>query len=191
MLYDLLLANRSYRSFDPAHPVPHDLLVSAVAAARICPSSANVQPLVFRAVEGAEDCARMLPLTAWAGKLPGRCIPPEGHAPTAYLIICQDTAVSDHPTRFDRDVGIAAQTILLTAAEAGYGGCMIGSFRADDVLRMFLPGDRYLPKLVIALGRPDEKVTLVDLAPDGDSSYYRDAEGRHFVPKRRLEDLMI
>lgn len=191
MLRDLILANRSYRSYDMRQPIPHAVMLAAVEAARFCPSSVNLQPLCYRLVEGETACAALLPLTGWARNLPDLKLPPEGHAPTGYIVICQDMEISSNPTRFNRDVGIVAQSMLLTAVEAGYGGCMIGNFRPEAVAEALSLGERYLPQLIVALGKPDEVITLVDLEPGGSSAYYRDAENRHFVPKRRQKDLLI
>ena len=43
---------------------------------------------------------------------------------------------------------------------------------------------------VIALGTPVERVVLEDMK-DGDYKYWRDAEGVHHVPKRKLEELIV
>lgn len=192
MLQDLILANRSYRSYDMTQPIPHEVLLAALEAARFSPSSVNLQPLRFRLIEGEEACAAFLPLTGWARNLPNIQLPPAGHAPTAYIVICQDLTVAPNPTRFNRDVGIVAQSMLLAAVEAGYGGCMIGNFRAEAVAEaLSLDIARHLPQLVVAFGKPDEEIHLVDLPADGKTNYYRDEENRHFVPKRRLQDLII
>lgn len=192
MLQDLILANRSYRSYDMSQPIPHEVLIAAIEAARFSASSVNLQPLCYRLVEGAEACAGLLPLTGWARNLPDHHLPPEGHAPTAYIVICQDLTIAANPTRFNRDVGIVAQSMLLAAVEAGFGGCMIGNFNAEKVAdHLGLDIARHLPQLIVALGKPDETIHLVDLAPGENTAYYRDEENRHFVPKRRLEDLII
>ena len=52
---------------------------------------------------------------------------------TAFIVICQNTKRGESLVRFQRDVGIAAQTILLAATEMGLGGCMIGNFGAGSV----------------------------------------------------------
>ena len=46
-------------------------------------------------------------------------------------------------------------------------------------------------RLVIALGKPAEKVVLEDVEPGGDIRYWRDKEGVHYVPKRKLEELIL
>ena len=47
------------------------------------------------------------------------------------------------------------------------------------------------PMLVLALGKPDEEIVCVDCEKDGNIAYYRDENDVHYVPKRKLEDLII
>ena len=50
-----------------------------------------------------------------------------------------------------------------------------------------------IPRYVLALGHPVEEVQIVDMngLPDADFKYYRDINGKHYVPKRPLEELII
>jgi len=61
-----------------------------------------------------------------------------------------------------------------------------------DELRTFLniPA-KYDILLVIALGKPREKVVIDELLPGEDSVYWRDKEDVHHVPKRRLVDIIV
>lgn len=190
MLKDLVMRSRSFRSFDESAPVPCEALLDWIDCARFCPSSINLQMLKFRPVYTPQECAQVLPLTRWAGKLKDLSLPPKGHAPTAYIVVCTDNSVIEGAERFQKDVGIAAQTILLAACESGFGGCMIGSFSPDELCKALSLPDGIRPQLVIALGKPDEHVELVDLPKDGDTSYYR-KNGVHYSPKRSLDDLVI
>lgn len=187
---ELITSSRSYRSFDPSTPISREQLVSFVDCARLSPSSRNLQPLKFRLVTEHSELDTMLSSTRWAGLLADMEIPPKGHAPTAYIVICLDTNIASTPAPFQRDVGITAQSILLAATEAGYGGCMIGSFSAEEVKKgLSLP--TYLsPQLVLGMGNPDETVELVVLPNDGNIAYYR-KDGVHYVPKRNLEELIV
>ena len=45
--------------------------------------------------------------------------------------------------------------------------------------------------LVLALGKPAEEVRIVDVPEDGSIRYWRDEAGVHYVPKRRLEELVL
>ena len=190
MLKDLLIASRSYRSFDESVKITNEMLADWVDHARYTPSSINLQMLKFVSVTDASLCARVLENTRWAGKLKDIKLPPVGHAPVAYIVICANKSVTPAAESFDKDVGICAQTIMLAAAESGFGGCIIGSFDPDALKNILGFGENLVPKLVLALGKPDERVELLDEANDGSVTYYREG-GIHYVQKRKLENILI
>ena len=144
----------------------------------------------FRPVFDSAECTALLTKTKWAGKLKDIKLPPAGHAPVAYIVICSDSNVIDGAEKFQKDVGICAQTIMLAAAEAGFGGCMIGSFSPDEVKSLLHLPHGLSPELILALGKPDEKVTLTDTADDGSVTYYRE-NGIHYVQKRATQSLIV
>ena len=190
MLKDLLRASRSYRSFDESIKITPEQLADWVDCARYAPSSINLQMLKFVAVTNESLCTRLLPCTRWAGKLKDVKLPPKGHAPVAYIVICADKDVIYTAENFDKDVGICAQTIMLAASECGFGGCMIGSFSPDSIKEILEIDENLIPKLVLALGKPDETVELVGETEEGSVTYYRD-NGIHYVQKRKLENILI
>ena len=190
MLKDLLLASRSYRSFDESVKISDEMLADWVDHARYAPSSINLQMLKFFSVTDEALCARLLANTRWAGKITDIKLPPLGHAPVAYVVICADKDITPTAENFNKDVGICAQTIMLAAAESGFGGCMIGSFTPDAIKELLELGENLVPKLVLALGKPNERVELEDEAADGSVTYYREG-GVHYVQKRKLENILI
>ena len=190
MLKDLLLASRSYRSFDESVKISNEMLADWVDHVRYAPSSMNLQMLKFFSVTDAALCDKLLANTRWAGKITDMRLPPEGHAPVAYIIICADKNVVPTAENFDKDVGICAQTIMLAATEAGFGGCMLGSFSPAGVKEILELPDTLVPRLVLALGKPDERVELTGEATDGSVTYYREG-GSHHVQKRKLENILI
>ena len=179
---------RSIRTFDESRPVTEEMLTAFTDIARKCASAANRQPLKYRFVTGSE-CAEVQPLTAWAGALSHLELPPKGKMPTAFIMICHDTSISPVSDYAAMDVGIAAQTLALAAAEEGVGCCMIGSFELAALKKLLNLPEKIEPKLVIALGKPAETIVLTD-AEDGKTTYYRDEAGVHYVPKRKLEDIL-
>lgn len=187
-LSQLVRKNRSYRRFKEADPIPEKLMTDMVDLGRICPSGANRQPLKYMIVSDRETRDKVFPLLSWAAYLKDWKGPVEGERPTGYVIILGDTEISQTPSV---DLGISAQTMLLKAAEEGYGGCMIASVKKDSLRELLeiSPGLEVL--LVIALGKPGEEVILEENDPDGSIFYYRDSEDRHHVPKRPLKEVLL
>jgi len=187
-LRDLVLKTRSYRRFDQQVPIQLETLKALVDLARLSASAANRQPLKYILSCDPQTNAHIFPHTRWAGYLQDWGGPAEGERPTAYVVILGDTEVS---VNFGCDHGIAAQSIMLGATEKGLGGCMIGSIDRTRLREELDIPDRYEILLILALGKPAEKVVLEEIGPDGDIQYYRDAEDVHHVPKRTLDELIL
>jgi nitroreductase len=92
---ELVRRQRSYRSFDESIRISREELEVFVDHARLAPSSMNIQPLKYKLCTEKEECDIVLRNTKWAAALRDMIIPPEGHAPTAYVVICEDTTISD------------------------------------------------------------------------------------------------
>lgn len=190
-VYELVQKNRSYRGYNSQRAITREELLQMVECARLCPSSINVQPLKYYLAWEKNVVDRIQPCTGWAKALPEMNLPHEGMCPTAFIVICQDKSIDSSLARYQRDVGIVAQTILLAATEMGLGGCMIGSFQAGEVRSALNLPENLAPALVVAIGEPAEKIVLTDIGPDGSTKYYRDENDTHYVPKRALEDLIV
>ena len=190
MIKELVLANRSYRSFDRSVKISKEKLCEWVDIARITPSTMNRQAMKFKICYTEQDCEKCLSLVRFAGalKIP---MPPKGHEPVAYIIIAVDTDIAPNYTLYYKDTGIVAQTIMLAAAEEGFGGCMLGSGAPEKIAEAFELPENIVPSLVLALGKPDEQVELCGVSEYGNVMYYRDESNTHFVPKRSLEDILI
>lgn len=188
MLKSLILKNRSYRRFYQDTPISRETLRELVDLARNSASASNRQPLRYFLSCESEQNAIIFPHLGWAGYLPEWGGPKEGERPSAYIIILGDKTISQN---FGCDHGIAAQSILLGAAEKGLGGCMIGSSRKLELAHDLGITDRYEIVLVIALGKPKETVVIEPVGPDGDIKYWRDSQEVHHVPKRSLDEIII
>jgi nitroreductase len=187
MLAELVLKNRSYRRFNGKIKVPAKTVEKLIGLARLCPSGRNQQALKFMPITKPDDCDQLFPFLAWAGYLKEWDGPVKNEQPTAYIIILGDTLLG---AKFEIDLGICAQTILLGAIENNFGGCMIGSIRREEVRSLFqIPGHLEI-LLVIALGKPVERV-VVEEVKDGNIRYWRDLEQTHHVPKRAMDEILI
>lgn len=185
---DLTLKNRSYRAYDESRKITREELEYLVGIARVTPSASNRQPLKYFLACDAETNAKIQPLTGWAGGLPELHLPPEGKRPTAFIVMCVDKTITPDIAHAAKDVGIAAQSMLLAAAEMGLGGIMLGSFRPALKATLGLPENLEI-SLVVALGKPDEEIKLVE-ATDS-VKYYRDENNVHYVPKRPLDEIIV
>ena len=190
MILDLVRKNRSYRGYDHSRKVTVEELRSFAEVARLCPSSVNVQPLKYYLACEDPVVSIIQSETKWAKGLPELTLPHLGKEPTAFIVICQDTDIDPNISRYQRDVGIVAQTMLLAAVETGLGGCMIGNFNAGSLHDVLKLDDNIKPLLIVAFGKPDEEIILTDVV-DGKTGYYRDENDRHYVPKRAVEEIII
>lgn len=188
MFRDLVLANRSYRRFHESETISEETLRSLVDLARCTPSAANLQSLKYLLSYTPQRNAKVFSTLSWAGYLTDWPGPARGERPSAYIVILGDTRISKN---FFCDHGIAAQTILLGAMEMGYGGCMFGSIDRDKLRAELSIEEHFEIPLVIALGKPIEKVVLESVGPDGSIKYYRDEAGVHHVPKRALNEVIL
>lgn len=191
MLKELVIKNRSYRGFDESYWFTKEQLEGYVNLTRYTASSVNAQPLKYKIVFEKNEVEAVRPLTRWARALPDMVLPhPNMHA-TAFIIICQDTDISPNLARYQKDIGIVAQTITLAAVEDGLGGCMIGNFTPDEVKETLNLAENLTPMLIIALGKPAEEIVIKEIDNGESTKYYRDENDIHYVPKRKLKDILI
>ena len=189
MLKELVTSNRSYRRFSENIPVEQETLRELVDLARLSASAGNLQPLKFFLSWTPELNAKIFPCLKWARALKDWPGPAEGERPSAYIIILGDKRIVQSFASYD--TGIAAQSILLGAVEKGLGGCMLASCNRPVLMEELKLGDEMEIQLVIALGKPSEKVVIDPLRADGSTDYFRDAQEVHHVPKRSLDEIIL
>ena len=189
MIRDLILMNRSYRTFYGAVNITKKQLLEWVDLARISPSAANRQPLKFILSNSEPTNTQIFNCLAWAGYIKEWKGPEEEERPAAYIVILADTEISK--SYLDTDYGIAAQSMLLGAVESGYGGCILAAVDRKQLRTALSISEQYEILAVIALGKPKEKVVLEEVGIDGDIKYWRDENQVHHVPKRSLDELLL
>jgi nitroreductase len=188
MIRDLIIQNRSYRRFHEEVDINLQTLKELVDLGRLSASAKNFQPLKYILSSDLRKNSLIFPHLVWARFLTNWPGPSEGERPSAYIVILGDTEIS----RFwDYDAGIAAQSILLGATEKDLGGCMIANINREGLRKALEIPQRYEILLVLALGKPKEKVVIDTVGPDGNTRYWRDNESVHHVPKRPLDEVII
>nr|WP_122119935.1 nitroreductase family protein [Alistipes megaguti] len=183
-LTKLLLRNRSCRGYDPRFQVREDQLRTLIEVNTRIPSARNQQVLRFRPVLG-DEARQLLPLIRLGGALPELHLPLPGTEPNAFIVICSTLPENRY---VDMDLGISAQSMLLRAVEIGLNGICIGAFDPARVRELL--GLPYDPLLILAVGKGAERIELTEIDADESHAYYR-RDGVHYVPKVRLDDLLI
>lgn len=183
-LDSLLKKNRSYRGYDSSRQVTREDLLKLLEVTRWVGSGMNAQPLRYRLVCGAE-AEKVHPLVKLGAALPKEHLPHPGEEPSAYIVVC---STAPEGKVVDIDLGIAAQSILLKAVEAGLGGIFILNFQSENLQKALdLP---LKPIAVIGLGKPLESIFITEAKKGAPLDYYRKG-GAHFVPKLNPEDILI
>jgi len=187
MIKDLISKTRSYRRFQESFPVSRNDLEELIELARLSGSASNRQSLRFYLVHSSDDCQKVFSCLKWAGYLADWDAPVPGERPSAYIVILKPHNLSAY---VGHDCGIAAQSILLGATAKSLGGCMFGSVNRPSLHNLLSIPKEYEIELVIALGKPIEKV-VIDSVTGEDIKYWRDKDQVHHVPKRKLSDIIL
>ena len=182
----LMEKNRSYRGYQKDFEVKREMLERIVAVNAKIASAKNQQVLRFKLVTrdtGGDLIAQNIKL---GGLLPELHLPFPGTEPEAFIIICSTVPENKF---VDIDLGIAAQSMLLKAAEMGLNGIMIGAFNKAKITEAFqLP---FEPLLLLAIGKGCETIQLQPVDAGDKLAYYRDERGVQYVPKIRWKQLVI
>jgi len=182
MIRDPVIKNRSYRRFYQDVTIELETLRELVDLARLSPSAANRQALNYILSNDPKRNALIYPNIRMDGN------PPEGERPSAYIIILEDTTIK---LALECDYGIAAQTIHLGAVEKGLGGCMIGNINRDGLREALEIPPQYKILLILALGKPKERMVIETVGQDGATQQWWDNDRVRHVPKRSLDDIIL
>ena len=181
----LLHRNRSHRGYDKNRVVTEEELRKIVAVNPLLPSGMNRQALRFKLVTrdtGAEKVLRRIRL---GGALPELHLPLPGTEPEAFILVC---ATVPEDRIVDIDLGISLQSMGLKAVEMGLNALIICAYDKQAVQEDF--GLVYPPLAILAVGKGSESIFLKPVAEGETLKYYR-VDGVHFVPKIRVEDLLL
>ena len=177
--------NRSYRGFKKDFVVTHDMLKRIVNVNTKIASGKNQQVLRFKLVTKGDDADFVLKNIKLGGMLPELHLPYEGTEPEAFIIICTS---APETKIIDIDLGISMQSMSLKATEMGLNCVMICAFNKVNLVEHF--GLKHEPLAILAVGKGAEKIKLQTISVDESRAYYR-IDGVHYVPKVKLDDILI
>jgi len=184
--YKKLVTNtRCVRRFKKDITISKKELIEIIDLTRTISSSKNMQPLKYIAISNEDIKKEVYKPLQWAAHLKD-WNQSEDEQPSAYILMINDTLIDGFAMI---DAGISLQTIMLGATAKGYDACTLASIDKVAYKKLFKLPDHLEPMLIIALGIKDEEIEVVET--DDNTNYYRDEKGTHFVPKRKLEDILI
>lgn len=178
---------RSYRRFQQK-PVPRELLTELVETARKRSSAMNAQPLRYAVVSTPAAASKVQPCLRWAAKLPKEIGTPKAdEQPTAFIVVLWP----EKPAPITGiDVGIALDTMAITAWQQGVGSCIINNVDRAQLAEVIQVPDHFAIGPVLALGYPAHTSTIVDPDEEHGLNYYVDGDRNYYVPKRSLEEVI-
>ena len=148
----VIMERRSVRRYR-SEPVPQDVLLRVLDAARFSPSGKNLQPWKFIVVKNetlkqrlAEASLRQsfiadAPIVVVACGFPDKCYSRMGNYMKSWPV----------------DVAIAVEHLMLQAQEEGLGTCWVGAFDEEEVRSILQVPDGVKVLALTPLGYPDEK----------------------------------
>jgi nitroreductase len=195
-VYEAIEKRRSVRKF-LQKPIPYSVLRKLINAARLAPSGGNFQAWEFIVVDDKELCAKIFPMTSWAIYFGKEGAPEEGERPVSYVVFLNNKSLNKNlpPSVWIADISAAIENLILAAVEEGIGTCWLGSMQLNKIQRANLVNllsvpDTHSLEFMVALGYPVETHQVEDIEKDGSIKYYRDEQGIHHVPKRKLEHIL-
>lgn len=179
---DVIRGRRSVRSYDTSVRLSHEEIKELLAEATLAPSSGNLQPWRFLVIDTDELKRQLHPIAnsqsqileasativvlgdtefyAKADQIYGAAVE-QGYmsAEIAASFIERTKAIFPTLTKerlhkiVNTDGGLVSQQLMLVARAHGYDTVPMGGFDAAKLTEAFRLGDRYIPILLIALGK--------------------------------------
>ncbi|MBR4838472.1 MAG: nitroreductase family protein [Bacteroidales bacterium] len=181
----LLEKNRSYRGYKKDFEVRRDMLERIVNVNTKIASGKNQQVLRFKLVTKGEEADFVLNNIKLGGMLPELHLPYKGTEPEAFIIVCTS---APETKIIDIDLGISLQSMSLKATEMGLNCVMICAFNKANITEHFKLGCE--PLAILAVGKGAENIKLKSISAEEGRAYYR-IDGVHYVPKVKLEDIIL
>jgi FMN reductase [NAD(P)H] len=177
--FECIFGRRTCRRFKQ-DPISQEDLGRIVDAARYAPTGFNHQSLRFVVIRSPEKVAEAFGFTGW---LTGR--PPEGQRPTAFIVVLNDSEVGVDTM----GAHCATQNVMLAAWALGYGSCIHG-MNGNEKFKAFLGlPEKYVPQVLLSLGRPDETFDVQDGSSEWKVS--KDEAGVVHLGKFSREDVTV
>ena len=163
---ELLLKRRSVRAFTDKG-ITREQIDALLTAATRAPSACNMQSWHFYAVTDKAVKARFAEF----------CAPWAATAPVIFVVCTDGQAIisrfGERAKLFTyQDTALAAENLLLAAADMGYNGCFMGAFDGDKCREVLDIPDKYEIVALIPVGEAQAESPLRERKPLGEVVTY-------------------
>lgn len=167
---EVIEERRSIRRFFPK-PIPLELIGELISHASKAPSIGDLQPwnfIICTKAKQIQDVADSCPYERWLYQAP------------LVIVVCalEGKAESYYPGKgaewAQQSCAAAAENILLGAVDVGLGGCWVTSFEMIKVKEVLHIPDGIEPRLLLAIGYPDEEPKSKRYAPFNTNTFFND-----------------
>lgn len=183
-LYLLITKRRSVRFFKQKR-VSLNIIKKIINCARLAPSAANLQFIEYLIVDEKEKKDKVFECLRFAGYVVPKRNPDISQKPAFYIVLLVNKERTREPNL--RDIGVAAENILLSFLAFDLGGCWLQNIDKEKLLKILDPGQKYEIDSVIVAGYPDEFPKLKD--DPVNVKYWVDKNNCLHVPKRPLKEV--
>lgn len=186
-VYEAAVSRRTIRRF-LQKPISMPILKKLLNAARLAPSSGNMQPCEYVLVTEKPLLDKVFSTLRWAMYIAPEGTPKEGERPVAYIVVLVNTRKKAEGGEVD--CAAAIENMLLVAWEKEIGACWMASIDREKLREILLIPEYCKVCFVVALGYRAETPVAEDMKSD-DVKYWRDENNVLHVPKHRLEDIVF
>lgn len=187
MLIDLIKKSRTHRFYLDTKITDEEML-KILESVRFSPFSMNKQSFKIAYTIDKDKCLSIFKTLTLGAMIKEKAT--EDEMPSAYILICEDKDNKVNEKSFHFSLGLLSQNINLMANELGYSTCIVASYDKNKVSKIFGLDENIKSHYLIVLGRGKDEVVIKDVSYGEDLKYYRE-NGKHIVPKLRLEDLLL
>ncbi len=148
---ELIRLRESVRNYDPAKPVPHDIIAKILDAGRVAPSASNLQPWKFLVISSPEMLDRIR-----------KCYRRDWFANAPHVLVVTGEKNHAWVRRYDgynsleTDLAIAMTHIVLAATDEGVGTCWIAAYDPEILGEVLGLDDNFKVYSITPLGYPED-----------------------------------
>ncbi|WP_243354935.1 nitroreductase family protein [Bacillus litorisediminis] len=195
--FDVIRERRSVRSYDPSFRISREELTDMLQQATLAPSSSNLQPWRFLVIDSPELKEKLLPIAnnqqqvteasaiiavlgdtesyRMAGKIYGQAVEAGFMSEEVAKSFVERTTstYSSLPAEVARqivstDAGLVSMQLMLIARAKGYDTVPMGGYNKAKFVESFGIPERYIPIILIAIGKAAKPGHPTTRLPIGD-----------------------